>query len=82
MGENKMAGSLGQLNILLGLNSVQFNKRLEQSIVKARNFATETNKSFKSIENSLSILERSAKWTIRSLLVYLTEDSVSANWFF
>ncbi|WP_052297113.1 tape measure protein [Gallibacterium anatis] len=58
-----MAGSLGQLNILLGLNSVQFNKGLEQSIVKARNFATETNKSFKSIENSLSILERSAKWT-------------------
>ncbi|TID25556.1 hypothetical protein JO83_05440 [Avibacterium paragallinarum] len=58
-----MAGSLGQLNILLGLNSVQFNKGLEKSIVKARNFATETNKSFKSIENSLSILERSAKWT-------------------
>ncbi|WP_136711746.1 tape measure protein [Avibacterium paragallinarum] len=63
IGEKKMAGSLGQLNILLGLNSVQFNKGLEKSIVKARNFATETNKSFKSIENSLSILERSAKWT-------------------
>ncbi|TNH06622.1 phage tail tape measure protein [Testudinibacter sp. TR-2022] len=58
-----MSGTLGKLNILLGLNSIEFTKGLGKAEYQAQQFAKNTRASLAEVQNSLKVLERSTKLT-------------------
>ncbi|TNH02199.1 tape measure protein [Testudinibacter sp. TR-2022] len=63
-----MAGSLGALNIALGLDSIHFINGLGKAEYQAQKFANRTQKSLNQVEKSLKSLEKASQWATKGFI--------------